>query len=190
MPATVNALPAALLSLFGAKQNAQYPRELLQTIAPTIDVLELYARNQASPFQTNQENVVGTTSNAATAITATTPVDLTTGGELVVPSDEWWFVFDVATQYFFSAHAGSVAEAMLFWQTGGAGGAFSHHPACTTVGFNTSDAALTRRGIHAWDRGYLVQPGAIIRQRHFGITVGAGGTVNYFSTFRLLRLRA
>lgn len=185
----INAIPTGLLALLGIKNGGRYPRDLDTTLGVQLDLLELYARAQSSPYQTNNESLVANTGNASTEITATTPTDLVGGaGALVTPADELWYVFDVNTQYSFTANAGQSIEATMFWQTAGAGGSFAMHPPVTRQGFNTSDALITRRGCTSWDRGYFVPPGSNIRQRHFGALVPAG-TVAYFSGFRLLRLK-
>lgn len=184
--APLNLLPKGLLDLFGIKSFGQYPQRLLQDIVPTTDLLDWYERTNASWVVTNSATFLADTGTNTRSITSTVPVDLVAGaGDLIVPANEYWLLFEVTTQLGYPNDAAAGGEAWLAYSVPQTG---LFMPPTALMGPTTGVAAIARLSKRAWLTHAFAPPGSTILHQHSGITVGAG-VVSLTSQFRLLRLR-
>jgi hypothetical protein len=182
VPSPLNRVPFGLLDFFGIKSGEWGPRELGQTLAPTIDLTRWYLDQYATELRFTFANFAVNTPANNLEITATTPIDITTGGILIAPQNETWCVL----------------QADLFWSIGDVGGSIDCHlnsgenagPAAwpmTLLGFQTG-AAVLRSGSRSLDSPYWVLPGQRIRVGLNGAIVGAG-TISLTGRLRIARMQ-
>jgi len=131
----LSSFPLGLLSLFGVKQQGQYPRTLIDSIQPTMDMLEFVACTNADDMELSdivQLNGAGTGSGGR----------YTTG--LYVPDNEVWLLTDFSVTGAVRGTGGTIPGMMLGWISGvgGVGGNqwFYERPTPTVVWTGISSA--------------------------------------------------
>ena len=182
MPSPLNRVPPGLLDFFGIKSGEWGPRELGQTLLPTFELgrwyLDANALEVACSFAAGgilaADAPVG-----GIAFTATVPpLNLITGGQIVVPQNETWIVLEASTTLDFSAVASQFGDAQ--WYSRGL-------PLPMRVqGFTTSDAALARRYTATLERPFWSRPGDPLAVFSNGIEVAAS-TVALQARLRVVR---
>lgn len=186
MGVPLNRVPPGLLDFLGIKSGEWGPRELGQLLTPTMDLSRWYLDNAAievglvingSPF--------GAAGASNAAISVTTPVDLTTAGNLDVPQDESWLILEADLRWTTNDAAGAVAATIRSGAVGSGAGSF-HWP-MLVQGVNTG-AAVVRAGCASLERPFWVLPGHRIEVFHFGI-LGAAASASIIGHMRFQRCR-
>lgn len=186
----INLLPFGLLGFLGVKNGGRYPRDLHSSIQPMFEMLRWYVAanclevSSTSPAFQLVANEAGSTTHL---ITATTPTDLTTGGSLVVPQTEFWWVDRWSVNWVLNAQPG--AEIDVCMVTTPTGGSSSVRVPATAGGYRTSSAAIARAGHVSMDTPIILRPGTIMSLVNLGYTDGGAG-VNVNTQLRIARLPA
>lgn len=170
-PAPLNRLARGLLDFFGIKAMGRNPQQLIESVMPTIDLLDWYAHTDALRVfwdRTDAGNVTGAGYN----ILDTTPTDiasLVTPLTLTVPQNEMWMI----------------VEAHVMWNLGDPGASgqwgYLHGDNATlevwpmvTNGWVTGAAApANRRGSAVLTDTVFVPPGFTINAVCYGQVPGA-----------------
>lgn len=186
----INRLPAGLLGFLGIKNGGRYPRDLVSSIQPSFEMLRWYVCNSSeevssvSPAFQLVANEAGSTTHL---IAATTPIDLCTGGQLVVPNGEIWYIDRWSANWVINAQAGGSIRVSLI--TTPAGGSSSVRVPCTFGGYDTSDAAIARAGHCSMIDPIFLRSGTILSLLNEGAILGAAGA-NVNTQLRVARMPA
>jgi len=88
MRGQISAFPLGLLSMLGLKQQGEYPKELMNSYLPSLEMLDFIACTNGTTVKANVFNLaLGATSSAGR---------YAFGAGLEVPDNEVWLVTDVA----------------------------------------------------------------------------------------------
>lgn len=188
-PPPINTPIRGLLDFYGIKNGGNNPRTLGTDIFPTMELARWYMEGSAEVFTFSRPAVIAATGGPnLVAINATTPTDITSGGNLVVPETETWVLLPGSRIFAgMSAHAGTEITIGMVARLG-ATDQFEWVPWQPLEGFTTSAAALIRAQARTLLEPFFLRPGATVSVWHYGVTVGAGGSVDIAGTLKLLRL--
>lgn len=190
-PPAINAPLRGFLDLFGIKNGGQNPGTVSPDIACTIELQRWYMEAQAELFTFSRPGVIAATGGPnLIAINATTPTDITTGGQLTVPETETWVLLP-GTRFYagMSAHAGTQIRIGAVSKAG-ATDLFEWIPfsGSEVEGFVTSNAGAIQAQARIVNQPVFLRPGATLSVWHYGVIVGAGGSIDVAGTLKLLRL--
>lgn len=181
----LNVQPTGLLSFFGIKTGGRYPEQLATFLTPTIELLPWYAAFQWLEVETGSAmTIIANTNTSALQITATSPTNLSAGGQLRVPQTELWYIPRWKVGWTIDNAAGFTDATLEL--VGGTGPI--DNPPNALSGF-TGGAAMTRAGHRSGIEPVFALPGTVIQIRQFGTQPGAGGTVAFNFALKLVRLR-
>lgn len=188
-PPPINSPLRGYLDFFGIKNGGVNPQTVAPDIAPVMDLQRWYMEGQADVFTFSRPAVIAASASAnLVAINATTPVDITTGGQLVVPETETWLLLPGSRAFAgFSAHAGSQID-IAFVARAGATDQFEWLPLNQRDGFVSSSAAIIQAQARTLSYPVWLRPGVTLSVWHYGATVGAGGSIDIAGTLKLVRL--
>lgn len=190
-PPPINSPLRGFLDLFGIKNGGVNPGTVSPDVACTIELQRWYMESQSELFTFSRPAVIAATAGPnVVAITATTPTDITTGGQLVVPETETWVLMPGSRFYAgMSAHAGTQIRIGAVAKAG-ATDLFEWIPfsGSEVEGFVTSSAALIQSQARIVSEPFFLRPGATLSVWHYGATVGAGGSIDIAGTLKLVRL--
>ena len=180
----VNLIPSGLLDFLGIKSGGRNPEFLNPGLLGVINLLDWYAQTNAEEFELTRP-AIGPAAPTGLNWTATTPVDITVGGALVVPQVETWVLLQYEAEWTFNAAAGeilNISPAVSISTTGA-----STVLANSLAGHTASNAAQQLNGRRAIRMPWFIPGGStLIAFSHGCITAG---TIAVAGRLRLLRLR-
>lgn len=166
----INRLPTGMLDFYGLKNGGSYPQRVSPNVSPVIEYTLPYAYAKATALFTSSQIAPGVGSTTI-AITATGPVDLTTGGQLLVPNDETWLLLEASVRWAFSAAAGQ--SGCMFWCYRSVAAATGFHIVPGRQQGFTDSAAVQRGGSNSWCGQIWVPAGAELRLGVNGVVLTA-----------------
>lgn len=178
--------PEGLLDFFSIKNGGEFPQTLLPSLAPVLDLFDHYT-GTAALTTGNVFNLNAEVASRGRSITAEfDPVPLILGGSnLVVPTQEWWYIREANVDWFFNA-ADESTDAQLSIAPGGQ--AVILMPFGPLMGYTQGVAIDTRMGSRSLARPQWVRPGSVIFLAHAGITGAASVTFNVNLAFNRFRI--
>lgn len=186
MATPLNRIPGGLLDFFGIKSGGWGPRTFGQELNPNLDLLRFYTDPTALEIS-HSSSLAVSTNTGAIPIASTAPIDLTTGGELVVPNDEIWFLAEADINWQFD-DASQIADFAIGCTVQGGSPPTRLLPMGAIVGFTTGAAAPLRGGGRSLRQPYFALGGATLKIFQYGVTMTAGA-VAYRVSFRLQRMK-
>lgn len=165
--APLNRIPGGVLDFFGIKSFGQNPQNLEAKVQPTLDMLLWYAQTNAFYMEVPTITLATTLGVAGGTVEfpATSPTNLANGTQLVVPSNEVWFIHEFVTKAIYN-NGGDLGE---FWP------AIHEYPTgitrpqpCTTSQFHVGTATYVRTAWASMERPIFVAPGSFICAYHGG----------------------
>jgi hypothetical protein len=179
----LNRIPSGLLDFFRIKSMGQYPQRLGDTVLPIMDLFRFYADDQATEVFFSGAQIVADTGTTTFSITSTSPVDITTGGVLLVPNGEIWIVLEGSVSWNMTTTGTADFGLVGLGQPNGLAWLFP----MSLTGFTQGVVGAARGGRRALDRPMFMRPGTQLAVYCAGVTI-AGGTTDWTVRFRLLRL--
>ena len=179
----LNTLPEGLLDLLGIKSFGNYPNRLEGRVTPTLDLVMSYLAAKAIETSINLINT-GSGGPAPLNITATNPVDLGDGVQVMVPFSEIWWVQEYSVRWNIPADPANYGCFAPALSIGGTGIAL----ATSTGGFTTGSATAVRGGFACIERPVVAKPGTLFQIYSAGSNVVAGN-ITITGALRVARLR-
>lgn len=180
----LNALPTGLLGLLDIKSGGKYPGQLVDALAPVLDMLDWYASAQ-SEFVYGSGQYLVNTAVGTTLIPSTLPTNYANGTTWAVPNGEVYYVQSARIDWTLNTATTESALALVaISPTGNGDVPITQKQAGYTVG-----NAVARGGRSSSVRPILLMPGTQIAIRNFGSLIGTGN-VDYAWTLRVARFRA
>lgn len=183
----INRIPRGFLDFFGIKGGDAIPRQINGGVAPTFDMFRWYADANSAEFRfvPTGSPFAGNNSSAYLPIAATSGAgDITTGGELVVPQTEIWFVLEGDIFWTTGADAANSADFTLSSGTD-TSSMQRAWPMSTGYGFTTG-SAVSRSGGRVLTSPYILLPGQITRVLCNGV-LRTSGNIDVTGRIRLFR---
>lgn len=171
MPGQIQVIPPGLLGFFNIKRDGINPSQLLDQISPSLEMFRWYMQAGAEFLDTQTVSIAGGTTGFQ---------EFTSGGGIVVPESEWWWIENFTVGAVLAA--GDTAIFSLGWTINAGTPKTFQEDVMGNIGANSGPGVLTVRSA----RQFFLPPGAELG--FFAHNVISGATIDFSGFARITRL--